>query len=123
VHNQMLQRQEKARWKDLLQLTEQLGCHFFPTPQPLSEISPWHKASERKISTLLAPSRHAQGCSLEPSTEEATQSICGSHDSSSLRPGQSLGSLPSLDSLHTHPGNFNACNHSITFVLCFFSKT
>ena len=29
VQNQMLHRQEKARWKDLLQLTEQQRCHFF----------------------------------------------------------------------------------------------
>ena len=29
VHNQMLHRQEEARWKDLLQLTEQHGCRFF----------------------------------------------------------------------------------------------
>ena len=29
VHNQMLHRQEAGGWKDLLQLTEQHGCHFF----------------------------------------------------------------------------------------------
>ena len=29
VHNQMLHRQEEARWKDLLQLTDQHRCRFF----------------------------------------------------------------------------------------------
>ena len=29
VHNQMLHRQEEARWKDLLQLIEQHRCRFF----------------------------------------------------------------------------------------------
>jgi hypothetical protein len=37
---------------------------FFPTPQPLLEISPWHKAGKRKSSTLPAPSKYAQGLSL-----------------------------------------------------------
>ena len=83
---------------------------FFPTPQPLSEISPWHKAGGRKSSTLPAPSRHAQGHSHEPSMEEATQSICGSHDSSSLTLGQYLGSLPSSDSLQTHQENLTSAS-------------
>ena len=58
---------------------------FFPSQQSWSEITPWHKADERNSSTLPALARHAQGHSLEPSPEEAAQSICGSHDSSSLR--------------------------------------
>ena len=83
---------------------------LFPTPQPLSHIPPWHKAGGRKSSTLPAPSRHSQGRSLKPSMEEAAQSICGSHDSSSLRLGQSLGSLPSSDSLHTHLGTLTSAS-------------
>ena len=57
---------------------------LFPSPERRSEISPWHKASGRKSSTLPALARHAQGHSLGPSLEEAAQSICGSHDSSSI---------------------------------------
>ena len=56
---------------------------LFPSHQWRSERAPWHKASGISSSTLLALARHAPGYSLEPSLEEAAQSICGSHDSSS----------------------------------------
>jgi hypothetical protein len=58
---------------------------IFPSLQPWSEITIFHKADGRNSSTLKAIARHAQGHSLEPSLEESVQSICGSHDSSSLR--------------------------------------
>jgi hypothetical protein len=39
VQNQMLHRQEKARWKDLLQLTDQLGCFFSNSSSTFRDIS------------------------------------------------------------------------------------
>jgi hypothetical protein len=58
---------------------------IFPSLQSWSEITLLHKADGRNSSTLKALARHAQGHSLELSQEESVQSICGSHDSSSLR--------------------------------------
>ena len=77
---------------------------FFPFMQPRYEITPWHIAGGRNCSTPLAPTRHAQGHSLKPSLEEAAQSRCGSHDSSSHWLAECLSWLPSSDSLHTHQG-------------------
>ena len=54
---------------------------FFLFLQPRYEITPWHKASGRNCSTLLVPTRYAQGHSLQPSPEVGPQAICGNHDS------------------------------------------
>jgi hypothetical protein len=75
---------DEAGWKYLLKLTL-TRVSIFPSLQSWSEITLLHKASRRNNSTLKALVRHAQGHSLEPSHEESVQSICASHDSSSLR--------------------------------------
>jgi hypothetical protein len=72
--------------------------------QSRPEIAPWHKASGRNSSTLPGRATHARGRNLWSSLEGAAQSICGSHDSSSLTLGKWTRSLSSLDSLHTHQG-------------------
>jgi hypothetical protein len=47
-----------------------------------SERSPWHIATGRNSSTLPALAIYSLRQNLEPSWEEVSQSICGSHDSS-----------------------------------------
>jgi hypothetical protein len=84
MKNQMLHQIEEAEYKDLLQLTV-TRVPFFPSPQPWSEIILLHKAGGRNSSTLQTLARHAQGHSVEPSPEEFVQSICGNHDSLSIR--------------------------------------
>jgi hypothetical protein len=53
-----------------------------PTLYIWSERSPSHIAAGRNSSTLPALAIYSLGQSLEPSWEEAAQSIRGSHDSS-----------------------------------------
>jgi len=52
--------------------------------ESLLEITPWYKADGRNSSTLPEHARLARGGIHGSSQEEVAQSICGSHDSSSL---------------------------------------
>jgi hypothetical protein len=67
---------------------------IFPSLQSWSEITLLHKAGERNSSTLRALAILARGHSLKPSHEESVQSICGSHDSSSLKLIEYISSPP-----------------------------
>ena len=79
----MLHQIEEAWWKDLLQLTEQHRCRFFQVLSDGPRYLLGTKLAKEKSSTLPALAKRAQGHSLRPSLEEAVESICGSHDSSS----------------------------------------